>query len=110
MGRREASDPQEGRGSPLPTAELNQHGAALFPCPGERPLPLGFSACCAGGSVGALFTPPLRKDAIQKTGGGSRVFSCFNAELSAAGTALSEQKDKGDKSENPPHLPPSRIP
>lgn len=56
--------------------------------------------------------PPLPppQDDIKKTGLGSCVFSCFNPELSAAGTTLSEQKDKGDKSEDPSHLPPSRIP
>lgn len=36
------------------------------------------------------------------------MFSCFNSELSAAGTTLSEQKDKGDKSQDP--SPPPLFP
>lgn len=33
------------------------------------------------------------------------MFSCFNSELSAAGTTLSEQKDKGDKMKTLPTSP-----
>lgn len=36
------------------------------------------------------------------------MFSCFNSELSAVGTTLSEQKDKGDQSEDP-SPPPSFL-
>ena len=38
------------------------------------------------------------------------MFSCFNSELSAVGTTLSDQKDKEDKSEDPSPPPPFLYP
>lgn len=38
------------------------------------------------------------------------MFSCFNSELSAVGTTLSDQKDKEDKSEDPSPPPPPVSP
>lgn len=54
-------------------------------------------------------SPATPEKRHQETGRGACVFSCFNSESSAAGTALSE-KDEGDQSECPSHLPPSRAP
>lgn len=58
-------------------------------------------------SLSHFHSSPPPQDDIKKTGLGACVFSCFNPELSAAGTTLSEQKDKGDKSEDPSLPPPS---
>ena len=43
-----------------------------------------------GGTRGALFTPPQKKDTLyREQAEGLAVFSCCNSELSAASTALS---------------------
>lgn len=95
-------------------AVLTQHAALWFPRPqkGSRsPQPFPVCPLCLPAWQGwfePLCIPPGRGgggDTIKrKQAEGLAVFSCFNSELSAVGTTLSEQ-DKGDKMKTLPTSP-----